>query len=689
VSDAEFAIDIAASMPDGEQTSAELDALTAQLTGAGKDAMAFQRALQQVGGELDAASQAAKIANGALAEGRAEYAALEKEAARLARTLERQEQKGGATDEMRASAAAAAVAVDKYADELARLEREAKAADAAEGKLSSTHKKLGVLQRHVNDRLGDATTRLSTFRGALGDVGGPLGALGEKILFPAQAFVDLREQFGSSRAAAVVAAVGFVALSAAVALVTAAAVAAVASIAVLGVRLADTARAVGLTRAAFEAAHPALATVRGDIDALTDSTGLAPDRLRDLALSLTAARVSASELPAALRAAALAESALGQGGAAEYVAQLRAGSLTVRAFARDAEHAFGGIVAQQMLGLESQGARLKRNITGLFSGLDIEPLLAALPTLVDLFDSSTAAGRAVKAAFEGIFQPIIDHAQEALWVVEAFALGFLIAATRLYIGAKPYLDGLKRLLGFDDTSLADVLGAARAAGALLVPVLVSLGIGFGFVAVALGAIAALAVAPQLALVALLGALADAATAIVTFFQRAWGDVAKALGPERFAVLGEAIVDGMIAGLLGGNVALAGAVRGLATSAISAAKKALGIASPSKVFAEIGGYTAEGFAAGVDAEAPAARQAVDELTSAPATPIAFRSASPAPGAPSSAPGAAGQAPAASANFAGATFNFYGVADATSARGLFEEMLTRVLEGDAGSLAGAPA
>jgi hypothetical protein len=60
-----------------------------------------------------------------------------------------------------------------------------------------------------------------------------------------------------------------------------------------------------------------------------------------------------------------------------------------------------------------------------------------------------------------------------------------------------------------------------------------------------------------------------------------------------------------------------AITGVVGSAVDAAKKALGIASPSKVFAEIGGYTGEGFAMGVDESAPEAQASMTAMVEPPA------------------------------------------------------------------------
>jgi len=75
---------------------------------------------------------------------------------------------------------------------------------------------------------------------------------------------------------------------------------------------------------------------------------------------------------------------------------------------------------------------------------------------------------------------------------------------------------------------------------------------------------------------------------------------KALG------FGTAIVDGLWQGIKDAWANLLKNIKGLLDLLPAAAKKALGIASPSKVFMEIGGYTAEGFGKGYAAESSDAR-----------------------------------------------------------------------------------
>jgi hypothetical protein len=73
---AEYVIDIAAELT-GDETLAELDALTGELTGAGRGAEFFQQAIQRVSRDLEAASAAARSANADHAGGQVEYRAEE------------------------------------------------------------------------------------------------------------------------------------------------------------------------------------------------------------------------------------------------------------------------------------------------------------------------------------------------------------------------------------------------------------------------------------------------------------------------------------------------------------------------------------------------------------------------------------------------------------------------------------
>ena len=85
------------------------------------------------------------------------------------------------------------------------------------------------------------------------------------------------------------------------------------------------------------------------------------------------------------------------------------------------------------------------------------------------------------------------------------------------------------------------------------------------------------------------------------------------------------IAGLVAGIQAGAAQVVGAVKGLASQATTAFKGALGIASPSKVMMEMGGYMGDGVAMGLDdsggdvasSATGLATTAVDAVASAPA------------------------------------------------------------------------
>jgi hypothetical protein len=86
--------------------------------------------------------------------------------------------------------------------------------------------------------------------------------------------------------------------------------------------------------------------------------------------------------------------------------------------------------------------------------------------------------------------------------------------------------------------------------------------------------------------------------------------AAALGAMK--ATGIEAVNGLIAGAESRRGALTASFRALAKAAIRAARDELGIASPSRVFAEIGRYSVAGFVSGVDRGAEDARSSMRRL-----------------------------------------------------------------------------
>lgn len=720
-----------------QQVSRDLQAAT-DATNRANDSLAAGRthyeALRDAAGEAMAAAKgaalaqaqaAADAANASLGEGEAKYRQLEKAAANAALALERaglkaagsvpietaqraaqtaaaleeytstlreleaaaetanaEVKKGGTVaDEDAEAAARAAKAVTDYAATLETLQEDARAAGKSQDELAGTLGNVKRIGSHVDKTIASQAENYEKLGSALGSVGGPLGSLGQATIRPLQGFSKLSASIGSARAAAVLGVVGFAALTAAALALTAAVVVGAVKVAAWAVSLGDARREAGLAREAFEVMNPGVVALRGTVDELAKSTGVAAPELNKIAKGLLDAGVASEEMAGALKTAALAEAALGAGGADQYLAleqaatdaqkavedaakksggvvdkelteKLEAAQAAVGTFANRATSQLGGIVARQMQGLGAQSDRLSSNFDDLFSGLNIDSALAGMSKLVDMFDKNSVAGKALKFLFESVFQPIIDNAEDAATVVEAFYLGFLIGATKLYIAVKPAINAIAELFGFEDSSLLDMLGFATTAGKVLAYGIALVATVVGVTLVAALVAAASFFAPLIAAVYLgvkvFGFLKDAVVAAWEYLSNvSWSSVGESivngfvfvfyglpnmlvgavtsavqsvlayLGSIDLASIGLNIMLGMVRGVTQGVGAVVSAVKNAMSSAINAAKSVLGIASPSKVFEdEVGDQTVAGYTNAVEDGTGEAQAAVAEMVSPP-------------------------------------------------------------------------
>lgn len=678
MADAQFAIDVAATMS-GDETSAELDKLTRKLIGAGVESEGFERAMQHVGRQLKMAQAATATANEALREGNQHYAQLEKAALKAAQAFEKAQTqaKGSVPIDVKRNADATAKALSAYTEELRKLEQNAAAAKTNQAQLAATlssskslydatNKAAARLAATEKDRAAkaqkiytdavaeanrqvkakaEAAARAATEEKRLADASGKsareLIGLG-KVDKVAKALMSVE-------GAAVVAIGVTVAVAAAIVAVTVAAIAGAAALTKWAVSLADARREAALSAEAFDTMNADLAPLRGQINEMAGSTGQTAAELQTLAKSLKAAKVSAADMPAALKAAALAEKALGKGGSADFIKQIQEGKRSVSDLSSELSGKLGPIVAKQMRGLDAQSARLKTNLGGIFGGLNIDPVLDGMQRLVSLFDQNTAAGETIKFLFESIFQPLINQAEKAAIVIEAFALGFLIGLTKVYIAVKPAIRAIAEFLGFDDPVSADTLSMVTKAAEFAAYGVVALGVAFA-------TLAAMALLPIAAIALVVKGLYD------------FGKAAVSLGTD--------LIMGLVKGISNAAGAVVDAVTGAVRGAIDAAKRLLGIASPSKVFAEIGVNTGEGFAMGVDDSASTAQASLANMVSP--TDLS------APGGAATAGAAAAGGGGALVDLRGAQLHFHGVKDGPDSVERFSEMLTRALEGDAAQL-----
>jgi hypothetical protein len=642
-----FVIPIEAPFPDGDATVAQLEALSATLTGAGKRSDDFQSAIKRISSGLDVAKASSDSANAALKDGAEQYRVLEREAIRSAKALERSQVAGKFDPRAARSAAEASAALGTYGDKLAVLEKNAAAATAGQGRLSNALKAAEKAAAGVDAKQAGNLQKLEKLQAAVSRLPGPLGVLGGKLVGTAKAGEGLAAAFGSTSLSSVVMIGAIAAVAAALVVATVAAVAGYVAFGNYAAGQADAARTAALSREAFANLSGETAAAVAGFDAVSEATGATDAQLVTLTKQLRAAKVSAANMPEALRAAALAERALGSGGSSEFIDRIKDGTLAVGEFAKVSQAKFGGVVARQLQGLDAQSARFSKLWGKLFDGLNPEPVLQAVGILVGMFDKANPLAQTLAGVIKEVFDPIANNAVSAAQAIEAFALGFAIQATKIYLAGKPVFDL------FGDLTLS--LTGAKTAGEAFATVAAVIAGGIGLVGVLL-----------FGLPAIIGFVFSKMVELGGMFVE-WG---KTVGAQ--------LIQGMVDGIVGMVGSIVSAITGTVGAGITAAKDLLGIASPSKVFAEIGDNTVAGFTGAVDAGAGDAQGSMAALVGDSATAPA-QAAAAAPG------GKAGGG--SKIDLAGATFNFYGVKDGESAKQGLADLLTSILEDDATSLAGA--
>lgn len=609
----QYLIELAARFDGGDTAIGQLTQMAERLSGTGSAAATFDAALGRTKAALQETSAASLQASADLAQGEAKYAQLERAAVKAAAALERAAMKGKATPELEQRAQAAASALRGEATALDQLRARAAAAAAEHSKMTGAMKNLEAAAKAeakalaLADAQATGTGKLNEMAEGLGRLGGPMGTVGQQVLGLFEGMGKLGGSLGTATGALAGAAVGVAALAAAVVALGVAAATAVVKVAVWAVGLADARRNAALATEALSKTHASLANIGQVLPKVASGTTLAAADLQELSKQLAAAGVSAADMPAALRAVALAEDALGKGGASQMIEDLKAGKKTIAETAAEAESKFGGIVAKKLLSLDAQAARLKKNFGETFGGLKIEGLLEALAKLVALFDQNTAMGKTLKAVFEGLFQPLIDATTKAIPVVEAFVLGIAIGGLKIAIAMKPAVREIKALFGAgEDDSLTGALDIALFLGKALAAAIGTVVVGIGLFA---GALAA----PVVGFMRLYGAgyvawesvKAGAAAAVAYLESVSLGDIASNM------------IQGLADGITGGASKVVEAMRSVVTSAIKTATTLLDSHSPSRVFEQLGKYTTEGFAQGVTSSAGEAQSAMQSMVAPPA------------------------------------------------------------------------
>lgn len=544
-----------------------------------------------------------------------------------------------------------ATAVSKLADEFVALKKAEDAATKAEQDLKNLKQEHEKADKALADEQRRGLEQIAKTGDGLTKLPGPLGAVGGRAKELTEGWRDLSEQLGQGRAAMLVGA-------AAVAALVAALVAGAFAVGKWVIGLANARRNQVLTMEAMFQSAEAAKAVQGSFGGITRETGIAGDRLAELAKELHGANVAADEIPAALKAIAQQESALGDSsGTSDLIAKLKSGQKSVAQLGDEMQKQFGDVARRKALGLDQQMEVLKANLADLFGGANIEGFLKGVQRLIGLLDGTSASGKAIKAIFDSFLGPL-GGTERIFIAIERFILGALISAMKLAIGIK----SIAKALGFDVGGLGEIVDAADLGKVALFTLLIP----FAPIMVAIAAV----VATVYALINTWNTLSGIATSVASAVTGAWESISSFLSGLDLGQVGADLITGLADGIKNNAQKVIQAITGAVGDAIAQAKSLLKIASPSKVFEEIGAFTAEGFAGGVDAGAPEVQRSMADMIEPPS--------------PSDAPASVTNE---SGNRGSITINIYGVEKAEDVTGKIEEALSRFFERGATQL-GAP-
>ena len=278
----------------------------------------------------------------------------------------------------------------------------------------------------------------------------------------------------------------------------------------------------------------------------------------------------------------------------------------------------GNTLAGSISNLEESIFGLVTSIEGLEQLPGVRALSSTISALGNALNGSSVAGQRLQraigpvinqaaAAFAGVLNPArIEGFFNAL----ATQIPAIVSAIQLVGGG--FLTGLQRGLG----PLLDRMGGADTDNFVA---------GMSVLAESLGHIAGISVVVLGAIGGIFAVATVGLSQVIAGVQWFLGDLADiprqltafgAILTAAFTSLGTQMVAGLVGGITAGAGAVRDAVSGLATGAVDTVRATLGIQSPSRVFEELGGHTAQGFEDGITGGAAGVDGAVRAMVAAP-------------------------------------------------------------------------
>lgn len=479
---------------------------------------------------------------------------------------------------------------------------------------------------------------------------------------------DLVEKFGDLKDILATGAGATTAAAAAIALVGVATLAAAAAFLKFGIAAADAAqhlRAVSIAQTGSVETGTKLAA---SIAYTANKSGVAADELSGYAAQLHEAGVAGRDMQHALSAAAGSSKLFGSSAGDAFVKsaiEAKKAGKSVAALATETKAKLGPGLAMELNRPTVALDRLGDSISGLFGDADVSGFGAAINMVSDALAKGSAVGDAFRAIFEALFGGLGANAQSAGSMVTAVLEEMTILALKVAIFVKPAARSLSELWD----SMTQGMGPGVAIKAV-VYALAAAFVGVGVVAGVCVAILVNVAATIGAMVAVIGAAIGGViafgAAVISGIVGAVQAIPAVLDSAKAALAGWAssaieaaanFISGLVSGITGGAGMVVDAIKGLASNALGAFKGVLGIASPSRVMLQMGGYTAEGFAGGMDAGAAVVESSASTLAAAP-----IEAAKAAPPAALPAPRAVGGGGGGSVDIGGVQITINGVAGA---------------------------
>ncbi len=558
MADTSYIVEIASQISGVAESEKALDAIAAKLTRAGATTESLEKVQRKLSQQLELTKVASGAAAADLAKGNKEYARLEGAAIKASKALENAGAKATGTVPagLAKNAATTKAALDKYTKSLRLLEQNSAKADAKQAALKKTLGQVSQAKdalRHRSERLTRAGTKLSAVAGLLP---GRFSTMASSAGTAATGAGQLSSSMSAGGVAALGMAAGVAVMAAGMAAATLVMVKATKALNSWILKSADAERSALLTRKAFGNFSTRTRAVVGDLDQLEDATGLSADKLMSLATSFEDMRLPADQARKALRAAALAEAALGEGGSTEFLSRMKNFELSVDGFVKGAERAFGGVVAKKMISLDATAAKLDRTMSRLFRDIEVDGVLGALSRVVDMLSTAHPIGKTLQNLLSTFFKPFNSGAQEAFIIFEAVMLEIAIQAVKAATVFVKLGSFIRKALGIKDSSLEDKLDKAGAFGKFLGKALVAVGIAFaamaaggvvvlGVLAVAMGVVLAGVAALALGVVALGAMFVAAFYGAIEWNKRLWGYIKQFAADvkQQFGILWNDITKG--------------------------------------------------------------------------------------------------------------------------------------------------